>query len=438
MHLHIHAGAFADARLPSHDLVNFSQLHPIAPHLDHPVLPAVEDQIAVLIPGHLIPAVIQARSGPEGVFRKPLCRFLRQIVVSVRRPGTADAQLADGAGFLNALSVFVQQPHLHPAARLPQACGAAASGRMHQRAETFAGTISLQHSRRIFAALRLLPRENHIFQRWVSIQLLQDAVHLGRTEHAGNLPFREQCMDHLHVFPFRLAGDIHAAAAAQHRRKIQQARDEADAGNIQRPGMLRHGNLPGEHRGRAAQDGLPVHHALGLSGGAGGIQNVALRVRIGKIQGQIRLRNILPLRENLLQQQGGHLLDLSRSGLCGEAQGAVHILQDAAHPLRGIFPVNGHHRATGPQHRKHRHNEVLDPGKQHGNPLPPGGGQDFLRQIRGSPVHFLIAVGSPNIQQGRGLRVPFRVFKKQLYNGIRHFFSSATVISRLPSISGIR
>ena len=262
----IHAGRFPDRIQPSHDLVNFAQLDPVSPNLHHPVVPPVEDQAAFLIPGHLVPAVIQACPGPEGVFRKAFRRFLRQIVVTVRHPGAADAQLPDVPGLLDFPAFLVQQPYLHAAARFPQALRSAASGRMQQSAEAFAGAKELQHARPVFRSLRLLPREDHIFQRQVSVKLLQHAVHLGRAEHAGDLPLREQRMDRLHVFPFRLVGDIHAAAAAEHRRKVQQARNKAEAGNVQRPGMLRHGNLSGKHRGRAAQDGLPVNDALGLSG----------------------------------------------------------------------------------------------------------------------------------------------------------------------------
>ena len=425
---HVHVGHLVDAfHFPDH-LIDFTQLDPVAPDLDHPVVPAVENQASVLIPGHLVPGMVHPFARPEGILREAFRGFLRQAVVSQGQPGRRHAKLPDDAGLADRVPVLIDQIRMHVFRGLSQGKGAALPEPVNQdRRAGFAGAEKFHHARirNVIRVDELLAHHRHVFQRQRPVQLPKHGKHLGRNIHARDLTLFKQLPDHVHVLAFRFIGDVHAAPRGQQRHRVKRAGNEAEPGNIQGPGVLRKLRHRSQNLRRVVQHPLPVHHALGPAGGTGGIENVSLRVGIREIQDGIAFRFVRIGRKYLLQDQGGHALRIRGFFSGGDAKHASHVLQNCAHPLPGIFPVDGNRGASGPQHGEQGYDKLLCTRKEQGDPptLPLSADffQNLFRQISGAVVHPFIGISPTEIQQGRILRVLCGLLQKLCDDGFHRF-----------------
>ena len=418
----VHVSHFLQSVLPAHHLINFTQFHPVAAHLDHPVRASVENQVSVSVPGHLVAGMIHPFSRTERVICEPLRRLRGKAFVSQCQPGTADTELAKHPRLFDPVPVIIEQVNPGAAAWFTQGKRSALAHRMHQHRRTgFAGTIRLKHAgiARAFSGI-LFPAEQNIFQRKRAIQLSDHRIHLGRQEHSRNMPFFKQGPDHFHVLALRLVGDIDTSAGAQHRHGIHQACNKAEAGNTQRAGIPVQRYNPLQCFQPAVQHLLAVNNALGFAGGTGGIEKVSFRIRIGKIQGFIPLRILPGCRYDLLSGQYRDTRSLLRQAGSGNTQIAVHILQDHLHPFRRIFRVNRHHCAAGTQHGDLGNNKRLGSWQKHGNPAAAAFSaeplQDLFRQIRGKVVHPVIGNRALDIQHCNAVRMQLRLSDKLRYD----------------------
>ena len=107
-----HAGGFLDALRPAQHAFDLTQLHPIAPELDHPVLSAAEQIIPLFIKGEIVSGPVHALSRFKGTVGKLRGGLFGKIVVSGGQPGTGHAQFSHFAGLRYPCAVVVDEIYL--------------------------------------------------------------------------------------------------------------------------------------------------------------------------------------------------------------------------------------------------------------------------------------------------------------------------------------
>ena len=109
-------------------------------------------------------------------------------------------------------------------------------------------------------------------------------------------------MQQLYIFSFRFIGQIHAAANHQGRVQIHGRNDEGQprhaAGDIALHKLV----VLFQHVRPIGENGLAMHHSLGLSGRPGGEEDKSLILGIGEVQPIVNIFVWLRLK-NLIQVQ---------------------------------------------------------------------------------------------------------------------------------------
>ena len=366
----------SDVGLGGDEALDLAQLDPEAPELDLVVQSAKDMDVAVAIPFGVVAGAVHPCAA---VFHKRLGGLLGEILVAPGHADAADVQLADhaeGRGIAELvhddLVIIQQRPADGHGIRMGQIRGVAGDRDLRRAVGVDdpnilrAGPDRVAQRHRIALAARhhqLAPGKG--VSEGFKVHILLEAR--GRGVEAVHVILLHQPGQGARVVHLVFGGKHQGLSVAERRGMLLEGhieghgRDGKIGGDVF-PDIV-HVYVRGMGHEIVADALVPQHDALGLAGGAGGIDHVAERF-IGHFHiGVFNLIAVQQLR-NLDGLPGGIIPKLIP---CGDDEGSLRILNDVVDPVRGILGVAGNEGRARLVHAEQAGEEAAFPGQEQGH-----------------------------------------------------------------------
>ncbi len=404
---HQHHG-FADAVQGSQAIFDFPQFDPHATHFHLVVVTAQVLEVAIGQPARQVAGAVHT-PGVEGVLQEAFGAQVRSVQVTPRHTAAADIQLARHP-HRHRPQVRVQQVHAgirDRPADVQQLPGAHAARRGNHRG--FGGAIVVDHRKAplLGELAQAVTANQQDAQRGV-LQALAEGVFGHRCRQEADVqrlcqPPRQQLIN---VFIADVGGwQVHGGAHAQGRPHLPGHRVEPDTGDA-----------AGMARGIQAKSlAVPVHqvfhgavfhhHALGLAGGARGVDYVG-QVRRGQgLEPWVADRVLLQAR--VMQVHAGDSAQQLPGTGFGQHRHGCAVVQQVGDTLGGISGVDGHVTGAGLEDAQQAHQHLRAATAADSDPIIRLYAllQQTMGQLVGAHVELLVRQRFTVLPHGNGVRL---------------------------------
>ncbi len=400
----------ADRVVRAEHRLDLADLHPLAADLHLAVRAAEEHELPVRLPHHQVARAVHplARRTAERVGDEPARGERRVTEITPGHPGAADQQLTRGAGRHPAQLVVDHVGAVVDLGSPDRQRTAPPTGR-HELRDVHAGLRGAVqvHERPMWILRRTGPAQHLVRVRCLrpgdqdpqTRQPIrgQQRQQRHRKGHPGRLVCLGEALQPNGISPVLIARQCHRTAVRQRHEQVVHRHVERQRGERQRDAVVPRGG-GGAERGHERHD-RPVrhHHALGPTGGTGGVEHVGGVVRAG---GAPELRHrVVPVGVNDLatRHRVPSFRDYERDTGVGH-----HGAQSLGRQTR----VQRNVGATGHQHTQQRDHQVRVATMVHAHA---GLGTDtecgqVRGQRRGLREEFSVGVPAVPLTDGEGVR----------------------------------
>gem|GEM_PF-5472986 len=359
--------------------LDLAELNAVAAHLDLVVQPAHVVESPVLAPAAEVAGAVQARTGllGERVGEEALGGQVGAVPVAAGYARAADAdlaRLADGA----AAALLVEDPDRGVGDRAADGDVVGARDRHDGRPDGGLGRAvhvpqrhaGVEQAARQRGRQRLAAAQGTEAGRCLPAFVEQQVPGGRRGLHDGDAVLRDQRGQRLAVHRVLALGQDGAGAGDQRQQQLEHGYVERQRGHGQQP-VVRAQPRFALHAGEEVDDAaLQHHHALGLAGGAGGVDHVGRRGGVGQGEqrgvGRRGDRCLV-----LVDAQLPFARQVDQLGMAGlgdhhaEAGVLLHVLQALAREVR----IQRHIGGTGLQHGQQRGQQVHAAAQAQADPL---------------------------------------------------------------------
>ncbi|RPK36229.1 hypothetical protein EES39_32270 [Streptomyces sp. ADI92-24] len=419
-------GDLGDLRIRGQRCLDLAELDPEAAHLHLLVGPADVAQAAVRRAAHQVTAAVHPRPRrPERVCHEPPGSQARPVQVAARQARARDVQLA---GYARGHRPQAVVEHVRPQVREGRAdLAGGGAGPVERRVRDvhrgLGDAVHVDQPRRVLRVPVVPARQPGVLQR------LTAEHHRAQGESAAGLPGLRvrlhqlveggrRLVEHRHPLAGeqfqepagRAAGVVvhdHQAAAVQQRAPQLPHREVEGVGVEEGPHVLG-GEAEQVPRGveQAHHVAVRDHHAFGVAGGTGGVNDVG---GLARVDGDPRVRVRQPVQDGGVQQQPVHVLrprQLSDPARRHEQRG-LGVLEQIGDSGSRVLRVHRYVRGAGLEDREHRDDQLrrTRQGQRHQVLRPHSAVDQDMRQPVGAGVHLAVRQSGFAVREGGRVRV---------------------------------